>query len=138
MSRKSRQQQCTDLVSSWDRQELWRDLIERAWNSGVRTLVVTVDTLISANREFNSATASACLSDTPCGTCAMLHCIRAGQSASLYAILRQARSQRSRIIRLMIAAAYWERGRPFPCAMSRISAGTTSVGCAISGRATSS
>ncbi|WOH52469.1 alpha-hydroxy acid oxidase [Bradyrhizobium sp. sBnM-33] len=38
----------------WDKDELWRDLIERAWKIGVRTLVLTVDTPISANREFNT------------------------------------------------------------------------------------
>lgn len=37
----------------WQQGELWRDLIERAWQSGARTLLLTIDTNIAANREFN-------------------------------------------------------------------------------------
>ena len=34
--------------------ELWRVLVQRAWDSGVRTLVLTVDTNVGPNREFNT------------------------------------------------------------------------------------
>ncbi|WP_074070864.1 alpha-hydroxy acid oxidase [Rhizobium gallicum] len=37
----------------WEDENLWRDLLERAWNCGVRVLVSTVDTVVSANREYN-------------------------------------------------------------------------------------
>ncbi|MCA6113053.1 alpha-hydroxy acid oxidase [Bradyrhizobium cenepequi] len=39
----------------WEKEELTRDLIQRAWDSGVRTLVVTVDSgSVAANREYNT------------------------------------------------------------------------------------
>lgn len=38
----------------WQQGELWRDLVGRAWDSGVRTLVLTIDTNIGPNREFNA------------------------------------------------------------------------------------
>ncbi|WP_439360406.1 alpha-hydroxy acid oxidase [Bradyrhizobium sp. DASA03007] len=39
----------------WEREELWRDLLQRAWDNGVRTLVVTVDSgSVAANREYNT------------------------------------------------------------------------------------
>lgn len=41
-------------VYLWDKGELWQELIERAWSRGVRTLVLTVDTPVNANREFNT------------------------------------------------------------------------------------
>lgn len=37
----------------WEQGALWRDLLRRAWDSGARTLLLTVDTNVSANREFN-------------------------------------------------------------------------------------
>ncbi|UVO35711.1 alpha-hydroxy-acid oxidizing protein [Bradyrhizobium arachidis] len=38
----------------WQNEELWRELLQRAWNSGVRTLAVTIDSgTVSANREYN-------------------------------------------------------------------------------------
>ncbi|OWK25622.1 hypothetical protein AJ87_08345 [Rhizobium yanglingense] len=37
----------------WEDESLWRDLLERAWASGVRVLVATVDTVVNANREYN-------------------------------------------------------------------------------------
>lgn len=37
----------------WEDQNLWRQLLRNAWSCGVRTLVVTVDTPVYANREFN-------------------------------------------------------------------------------------
>lgn len=38
----------------WEQGALWRDLVQRAWDSGVRSLVLTIDTNIGPNREFNS------------------------------------------------------------------------------------
>lgn len=38
----------------WQQAELWRDLVQRAWDSGVRTLVLTIDTNVGPNREFNT------------------------------------------------------------------------------------
>jgi isopentenyl diphosphate isomerase/L-lactate dehydrogenase-like FMN-dependent dehydrogenase len=37
----------------WQQADLWRDLVRRAWQSGTRTLLLTVDTNVPANREFN-------------------------------------------------------------------------------------
>lgn len=37
----------------WERERLWRGLIARAWAHGVRVLVITVDTVAFAKREFN-------------------------------------------------------------------------------------
>jgi isopentenyl diphosphate isomerase/L-lactate dehydrogenase-like FMN-dependent dehydrogenase len=37
----------------WEDQNLWTQLLRNAWACGVRTLVVTVDTPVYANREFN-------------------------------------------------------------------------------------
>lgn len=37
----------------WQKEELSRDLVQRAWNSGARTLVLTCDNPVSANREYN-------------------------------------------------------------------------------------
>ncbi|WP_439397342.1 alpha-hydroxy acid oxidase [Bradyrhizobium sp. PMVTL-01] len=38
----------------WENEELSLDLLQRAWNSGVRTLVVTCDNPVTANREYNT------------------------------------------------------------------------------------
>lgn len=38
----------------WEREELWRALLEKAWAGGVRTLMVTVDTQVYPKREFNT------------------------------------------------------------------------------------
>lgn len=38
----------------WEREEFTRDLLQRAWDSGVRTLVVTCDNAVAANREYNT------------------------------------------------------------------------------------
>ncbi|HEY0214612.1 MAG TPA: alpha-hydroxy acid oxidase [Paenirhodobacter sp.] len=38
----------------WDRGDLWRALIDRAWVAGARTLVLTIDTNVLPKREFNS------------------------------------------------------------------------------------
>jgi (S)-mandelate dehydrogenase len=41
-------------IHVWEREELTLELIQRAWNSGVRTLIVTVDSgSLGANREYN-------------------------------------------------------------------------------------
>ncbi|UVO35801.1 alpha-hydroxy-acid oxidizing protein [Bradyrhizobium arachidis] len=37
----------------WEKEEFTRDLLERVWSSGVRTLLVTCDNSVSANREYN-------------------------------------------------------------------------------------
>ncbi|MER8972405.1 MULTISPECIES: alpha-hydroxy acid oxidase [unclassified Mesorhizobium] len=37
----------------WDKEEISFNLMEKAWSSGVRTIVVTVDTPVLPNREFN-------------------------------------------------------------------------------------
>lgn len=38
----------------WEKEEFTRDLLQRVWNSGVRTLVVTCDNAVAANREYNT------------------------------------------------------------------------------------
>lgn len=38
----------------WEQEELWRDLVARAWAAGVRTLVLTIDTNVPPKREFNA------------------------------------------------------------------------------------
>ncbi|RUZ79397.1 alpha-hydroxy-acid oxidizing protein [Mesorhizobium sp. M7A.F.Ca.US.006.01.1.1] len=37
----------------WDKEEISFELMDKAWSSGVRTIVVTVDTPVLPNREFN-------------------------------------------------------------------------------------
>lgn len=38
----------------WDKEEFTRDFLKRAWDSGVRTLVVTCDNAVASNREYNT------------------------------------------------------------------------------------
>lgn len=38
----------------WEQEGVTKDFLDRAWKSGVRVLVVTVDTAVSANREYNT------------------------------------------------------------------------------------
>ncbi|MCK1468824.1 alpha-hydroxy acid oxidase [Bradyrhizobium sp. CW10] len=38
----------------WDKEECTRDLLKRAWDRGVRTLVVTCDNAVASNREYNT------------------------------------------------------------------------------------
>lgn len=37
----------------WEDETLWRELLQKAWGLGVRTLALTVDTPVYAKREFN-------------------------------------------------------------------------------------
>lgn len=38
----------------WEMEEFTRDLLQHTWNAGVRTLVVTCDNAVAANREYNT------------------------------------------------------------------------------------
>lgn len=38
----------------WEKEEFTRDFLKRAWDSGVRTLVITCDNAVASNREYNS------------------------------------------------------------------------------------
>ena len=49
----------------WKQRELSYQLIERAKNNGFEALIVTTDTIVPPNREYNARTGSCCRSSDP-------------------------------------------------------------------------
>ncbi|XSC42584.1 alpha-hydroxy acid oxidase [Bradyrhizobium sp. RDT10] len=118
----------------WEKEELSGDLLQRAWNSGVRTLVVTCDNPVTANREYNIRNGFG----VPFKYSARNVCDVALHPRWALGVFARYLAKGHVPARANYPAAYRSSilGRNNPFLTSPVFAGNMCVGCAISGKAT--